>query len=142
MARSVLIPSQLSNILQGVETITFNQPTGEAQHVYTIYVEWTAPVGDTDAAFSASNTWVSLTDGTITEEIHMEPKNYGGERRWLAGCLLTGGKSDHGFQLRPFKTFFSEKPDEEVPDLCLETFGLAKKGWCFVCMFSPHDLRT
>ena len=61
--------------IQGVETVTFKQPTSsETKHVYTVYVEWTAPIGNEEATFPDTNTWVSLTDGTITEEIHMEAK--------------------------------------------------------------------
>ena len=41
-------------------------------------------------------------------------KVYGGERRWLAGCLLLTGGADPTFQLRPLNVFFTEKPDEEV----------------------------
>ena len=131
--------------IQGVETVTFKQPTSsETKHVYTVYVEWTAPIGNEDATFPNTNTWVSLTDGTITEEIHMEAKVtsyhfehkrisckkscqtafyrfltkslkvYGGERRWLAGCLLLAGGAEPTFQLRPLNVFFTEKPDEEV----------------------------
>merc|ERR1712055_100169 len=65
---------------QGVETVTFKKPTSsDTKHVYTVYVEWTAPIGNEDATFPDTNAWVSLTDGTITEEIHMEAKVYGGE---------------------------------------------------------------
>ena len=61
--------------IQGVETVTFKQPTSsETKHVYTVYVEWTAPIGNEAATFPDTNAWVSLTDGTITEEIHMEAK--------------------------------------------------------------------
>ena len=41
-------------------------------------------------------------------------KVYGGERRWLAGCLLLAGGAEPTFQLRPLNVFFTEKPDEEV----------------------------
>ena len=41
-------------------------------------------------------------------------KVYGGERRWLAGCLLLAGGPEPTFQLRPLNVFFTEKPDEEV----------------------------
>ena len=62
-------------VIQGVETVTFKQPTSsDTKHVYTVYVEWTAPIGNEDATFPDTNAWVSLTDGTITEEIHMEAK--------------------------------------------------------------------
>ena len=60
---------------QGVETVTFKQPaSSDTKHVYTVYVEWTAPIGNEEATFPDTNAWVSLTDGTITEEIHMEAK--------------------------------------------------------------------
>ena len=61
--------------IQGIETVTFKQPTSsETKHVYTVYVQWTAPIGNEAATFPDTNAWVSLTDGTITEEIHMEAK--------------------------------------------------------------------
>ena len=61
--------------IQGVETVTFKQPESrDTKHVYTIYVEWTAPVGNEEVTFPDTNAWVSLTDGIITEEIHMEAK--------------------------------------------------------------------
>ena len=61
--------------IQGVETVTFKQPESrDTKHVYTIYVEWTAPVGNEELTFPDTNAWVSLTDGIITEEIHMEAK--------------------------------------------------------------------
>ena len=72
----ILDPEVIANLsIQGVETVTFKQPTSaETKHVYTVYVEWTAPIGNEAATFTDTNTWVSLTDGTITEEIHMEAK--------------------------------------------------------------------
>ena len=55
--------------------MTFKQPESrDTKHVYTIYVEWTAPVGNEEVTFPDTNAWVSLTDGIITEEIHMEAK--------------------------------------------------------------------
>ena len=44
-------------------------------------------------------------------------KVYGGERRWLAGCLLLAGGAEPTFQLRPLNVFFTEKPDEEVDNM-------------------------
>ena len=51
-------------------------------------------------------------------------KVYGGERRWLAGCLLLSGGADPSFQLRPLNVFFTERPDEEVGRLLEATFKL------------------
>jgi len=112
---------------KGVETITFNKPSGDTPAVYTVFVEWTAPQG-LDASFADTNAWVSLTNGSITEDIEMKSNVYGGERHWLAGCLLIGGNTAHDFQLRALNAFFTERPDEEVPDQCLEIFGIKKKG--------------
>merc|ERR1712179_878293 len=73
--------------------------------------------------------FVSLSDGSTTEEIKMEASVYGGERHWLAGCLLlSGSQNDPAYQLRPLNVFFSVRPDVEVPELCLETFGLQSKS--------------
>merc|ERR1719370_1511367 len=79
---------------QGVETVTFKQPTSrDTKHVYTVYVEWTAPIGNEAATFPDTNTWVSLTDGTITEEIHMEAKVYGREDSIMFRVLASRGAS-------------------------------------------------
>jgi len=111
---------------QGVETITFAQPE-VAQAVYTVFVDWTAPEGVDDASFDDTNAWVTLTDGSITEEINMRASSYGGERHWLAGCLLLAGENEPAFQFRAINAFFTKRPDEEVPDVCLELFGLKQK---------------
>jgi len=126
----------------GVETITFNKPSGDKPAVYTVFVDWTASAGQ-DASFADSSAWVSLTDGSITEDIEMKANVYGGERHWLAGCLLIGGNTDPAFQFRALNAFFTERPDEEVPDLCLETFGLKEQGphWVGQCVKdSKHRL--
>jgi len=112
---------------KGVETITLKQPSGDAPAVYQLFVEWTAP-GGVETSFASSSAYVSLTDGSITEEIHMKADVYGGERRWFAGCLLLQGNTEPKFQLRATNAFFTERPDDEVPDICLEMFGIKSKG--------------
>jgi len=110
---------------QGVETITFNQPSDDTPAVYTIFLEWTAPAGQEEETLAGTKAFVSLSDGSTTEEIKMKSSEYGGERHWLAGCLLlSGSHNDPAYQLRPLNAYFSVRPDIEVPDLCLETFGL------------------
>merc|ERR1712080_189962 len=113
---------------QGVETITFNQPTGETPSVYTVFVEWTQPAQHDDISIIATDAHVSVTDGRITEDISLSVVGYGGERYWVAGCLLLAGNTDPAYQFLPLNVYFTERPDVEVPDLCLETFGLKPKG--------------
>merc|ERR1739845_60253 len=43
------------------------------------------------------------------------------ETHWIAGCLRITGSS---YQLRPVNMFLNGRPDKEVPDLCLDSFGL------------------
>ena len=97
-----------------METITFSQPKGDTPSVYTVFVAWTAPAGQEAKNFAETKAWVSLTDGSLTEDIEMKSDVYGGEIHWLAGCLLIGGGSDPAFQFRALNAFFSERPDEEV----------------------------
>jgi len=129
---------------KGVETITFSQPKGETPSVYTVFVAWTAPAGQEAKNFAETKAWVSLTDGSLTEDVEMKSDVYGGEIHWLAGCLLIGGGSDPAFQFRALNAFFSERPDEEMPDLCLETFGLKKKGpeWNGECVKDSKKQRV
>jgi len=110
---------------QGIQTITFDQPADGTPSVYTIFIEWNAPASEVGEKLGGTDAFISLSDGTITEEIKMDATEFGGERRWLAGCLLlSGSANDPSYQLRPLKVFFTERPDTEVPDKCLEVFDL------------------
>jgi len=114
---------------QGVQTITFNQPSDENPAVYTLFARWNAPAGQDKKVLSDMKAWMSLSNGTIMEEIDMDMSEYGGEKHWFAGCLLLSGTDkDSGYQLRPLNIFLSERPDEEMADYCLETFGLQPRG--------------
>ena len=65
-----------------METITFARPSEDAPHVYTLYVTWTPPTSGSESGFAATNTWISFSDGSVTEEVPMEAAAYGGERHW------------------------------------------------------------
>ena len=97
-----------------METITFSRPSEDAPRVYTLYVTWTPPTLGPEPSFASTNTWISFSDGSVTEEVHMEAAAYGGERHWLAACLLINGSMDTSFQLKPLNVFFTKTPDEEV----------------------------
>ena len=97
-----------------METITFSRPSEDAPRVYTLYVTWTPPTSGPQSSFAATNTWISFSDGSVTEEVPMEASAYGGERHWLAACLLMNGSADASFQLKPLNVFFTKTPDEEV----------------------------
>jgi len=115
---------------KGVQTITFNQLADDTPAVYTIFVEWNAPAGQKET-LAETKARVTLTDGTITEEIQMKTSKYGGERNWWAGCLIVQKpkkSSDHGFTLKPLNAFLTKRPDVEMPDHCLEAFNLQPKG--------------
>lgn len=126
----------------GVETITYSAPSSNSTAaVYTIYVKWTMPVGEKEATFPQSEAWVSLTNGEVTEEVYMDAREYGAERHWVAGCLMVGGDTKGGHLFKSLNVFFTEMPDVEVPDLCLETFGLKHKGlvWSGQCVEDSKD---
>lgn len=112
---------------KGVETITFQQPTDNDPAVYSVFVKWTLPPGQEHSAnFPNTQAWISLTNGAVTEDVYMDSREYGAERHWVAGCLMLSGQNT--FEFRSLNVFFTERPDEEVPDLCLEAFGLKAKG--------------
>ena len=99
-----------------METITFARPPADTQLVYTLYVTWTSPDSAPEQSFASTNALLSLSDGSVTEEVQMEAKAYSGEKHWLAACLLLNGSSETAFNLRPLNSFFTKRPDEEVPD--------------------------
>jgi hypothetical protein len=111
---------------QGVQ---FNKPSDETKNVYTLFARWNAPAGQDKKVLSDMKAWMSLSNGTIMEEINMDMSEYGGEKHWFAGCLLlTGDEKGSGYQFRPLNIFLNERPDQEMADYCLETFGLQPRG--------------
>ena len=99
---------------RGFETITFARPTEDTQLVYTLYVAWTAPESGPKPNLASTNSLVSLSDGSLTEEVELEVAAYSGEKFWLAACLLLDGSSESAFHLQPLNTFFTKQPDKEV----------------------------
>ena len=120
-------------LIQGLDTITFNKPSGCAKHIYTIYAGLTSR----DKTFSQTSTWVSLTNGSMTKRIHMESNAYGGEQYWLAGCLLRGLDS---YQLHPINVFFSTRPDNEVNKKSLKSYIYFVRPRCQTCALRRLDL--
>merc|ERR1712059_46778 len=111
---------------QGLESITFSDVASQQDTVYMVFVHENQPSpldvfsGQIANYLDLSAAHVSATDGILSSEITMEAGQYGGETYWLAGCLRLGGN----FQFYPVNVFFTVRPDEEVPDLCLEMFGI------------------
>ena len=99
---------------QGYETITFNRPAVDTQLVYTLYATRTAPASGPKPSIASTNALVSLSDGSLTEEVELEAAAYSGEKFWLAACLLLDGSLGSTFQLRPLNAFFTKQPDKEV----------------------------
>ena len=99
-----------------MDTITFARPSADTQLVYTLYVTWTAPDSASQPSFASTNALLSISDGSVTEEVQMEAKAYSGEKHWLAACLLLNGSSESAFQLRPLNSFITKRPDKEVRD--------------------------
>merc|ERR1712106_732191 len=103
----------------GVETITFHDVDNQQDAIYMIFVHH---YGSNRVAeeFGSSGVHLTLTDGQVSTAVAMEAGSYNGEENWLAGCIKIVGTS---FEFAPANVFFNSRPDEEVPNLCLETFG-------------------
>ena len=50
----------------------------------------------------------------------MDAESFNGEEHWVVGCIEMVGAS---YEFAPVNVFLNSKPDEEVPNLCLEKFG-------------------
>merc|ERR1712183_100632 len=103
----------------GVETITFHDVDNQQDAIYMIFVHH---YGSNRVAeeFGSSGVHLTLTDGQVSTAVVMEDDSYNGEENWLAGCIKIVGTS---YEFAPVNVFFNFRPDEEVPNLCLEAFG-------------------
>jgi len=104
----------------GVETVTIHDISENDNNVYMIFAQHFGS-SRIPEEFERSEAQIKVTDGEKFSSVKMNPVSYGGEKHWLAGCLRITGSS---YQLRPVNMFLNARPDTEVPDLCLDTFGL------------------
>jgi len=104
----------------GVETVTIHDISEYEDNVYMIFVQHFGS-NRIPEEFRRSEVQIKVTDGEKFSSIKMNPARYSDEKHWVAGCLRITGSS---YQLRPVNMFLNGRPDKEVPDLCLDTFGL------------------
>ena len=74
--------------------------------------------------FSSSGAHLTLTDGHVMSSLAMDVNAYSEERYWLAGCIKIEGTS---YKFAQVNVFLNSRPDLEVPNLCLQTFGYQVK---------------
>jgi len=103
----------------GAETITFHNVGSQQETVYMIFVQ-NYGYNPSAEEFKSSSAHLSITDGLVTSNVEMNARSYNGEKHWLAGCLKIVGTS---YEFMPLNVFFNSQPDEEVPDMCLQSFG-------------------
>merc|ERR1711970_330103 len=105
----------------GVETITMHDVPSHNGNVYMIFVQHYGYNRVTEE-FGTSSAQIRITDGTKTTNVQLSPTSYGQEKHWLAGCIRMTGNT---YQFTPINMFLNDRPDEALPDLCLDTFGLS-----------------
>ena len=103
----------------GVETITFHDVENQQESVYMLFVHHYGSTRDTEE-FRSSGVHLTLTDGHVTSSVAMDADRFNGEEHWVAGCIRMVGSA---YEFVPVNVFLNSKPDEEVPNLCLEKFG-------------------
>jgi len=103
----------------GVETITFHDIENQQDSVYMIFVHHYGSTRDSEE-FRSSGVHLTLTDGQVTSAVAMDADSFNGEEHWVVGCIKMVGAS---YEFAPVNVFLNSKPDEEVPNLCLEKFG-------------------
>jgi len=106
----------------GLETITLDDMPEHIGNVYMIFVQHYGYSRVTEE-FRNSHAQIRITDGAQSSLVTLNPASYGGEKHWIAGCLRITGPSSYVFS--PVNTFLNNRPDSEVPDLCLQTFGFS-----------------
>jgi len=113
---------------KGSETITLNSIPEQADNVYMVFVN--NFVTSKSEEFKNSQAHIGITDGIMSHSIDMKITAYRNEKYWLAGCIRF---RDGSYEFMPLNTFFNDRPDEEVPDMCLENFGYSapttKRPW-------------
>merc|ERR1712021_127650 len=105
----------------GVETITLHDTPSNVGNVYMVFVQHYGYSRVTDE-FKNSKAQIRLTDGAQSSVVQLNPTEYGGEKHWVAGCVRL---TEAGYDFSPVNMFLNNRPDTEVPDLCLNTFGLS-----------------
>ena len=114
---------------KGAETITFQGVSNQQDTVYMIFVQNYGSYPSAEE-FKSSSAHISFTDGLVSSNVDFDAASYNGEKNWVAGCLKIVGNS---FEFLPLNVFFNTQPDEEVPDMCLDSFGFesptTKKPW-------------
>jgi len=103
----------------GVETITFHDVENQQDSVYMLFVHHYGSTRDTEE-FRSSGVHLTMTDGQVTSSVSMDADRFNGEEHWVAGCVRMVGSS---YEFAPVNVFLNSKPDEEIPNLCLEKFG-------------------
>ena len=103
----------------GVETITFSDVENQQDSVYMLFVHHYGSTRDTEE-FRSSGVHLTMTDGHVTSSMAMDADRFNGEEHWVAGCVRMVGSS---YEFAPVNVFLNSKPDEEIPNLCLEKFG-------------------
>ena len=80
--------------------------------------------------FKSAAAHIQITDGLVNYNADMNADSYNGEKHLVAGCLKIVGNS---YEFQPLNVFFNSQPDEEVPDMCLDSFGFqaptTKRPW-------------
>lgn len=137
--------NSILQLYQGYETITFNRPEVDTQLVYTLYAKWTAPASGPKPSIASTNALVSLSDGSLTEEVELEATAYSGEKFWLAACLLLDGNLGSTFQLRPLNVFFTKRPEKEVGKSDIDDYSEylhISSFWIFALRPSAWSLKV
>merc|ERR1712142_199704 len=67
--------------------------------------------------FRSSGVHLTMTNGQVTSSVSMDADRFNGEEHWVAGCVRMVGSS---YEFTPVNVFLNSKPDEEIPNLCLE----------------------
>jgi len=113
----------------GAETITFHNVQDQQDQVYMIFVQ-NYGYNPSPREFKNSKAHISITDGIVNANADMDISAYNGEKHWVAGCLKIVGNS---FEFLPLNVYFNDQPDEDVPDMCLDSFGFqaptTKRPW-------------
>jgi len=105
----------------GVETITIHDIPSNRDNVYMIFVQHFGYNRITEE-FGRSLAKIKITDGAKISSVELEPATYSQEKHWVAGCLKLTGDS---YEFSPINIFLNDRPDDQVPDLCLDTFGMS-----------------
>jgi len=105
----------------GVETVTIHDIPSYDGNVYMVFVQHYGYNRITEE-FGTSEAQIAISDGVRNSVIQLSPTSYSQEKHWLAGCLKITGSS---YDFSPVNMFLNNRPDQEVPDLCLDTFGLS-----------------